>query len=62
MVTISHSIRPINPINKAFIKSAIYSVVLKSSTYARLGGAGAPYRVGGIYILVEYFDQLSGIN
>ena len=37
MVTISHSIRPKNPINKAFIKSAIYSAVLKSSTYARLG-------------------------
>ena len=27
-----------------------------------LGGAGVPYRVGSIYILEEYFEQLLGIN
>jgi len=25
-------------------------------------GAGAPYRVGGIYIVVEFFEKLLSVN
>ena len=60
MVTISHSIRPKNPINKAFIKFAIYSVVLKSSTYLVWGGAGAPWGMGGYISSGRIFCEVIG--